>query len=107
MVKLEGSRRPAITEPFVISLRDKLISGTQLNLELEFMGHYGEPNLEIVYKYDSEADAKTLYLLAYNPATGEWKTSKDGIETATEANEQLEANLTSAANRLAKVNVAA
>ncbi|KAF4633201.1 hypothetical protein G7Y89_g4920 [Cudoniella acicularis] len=75
-VKVEYNRRVARSEPFVVNFRGELDSGTELKLELEFMGHYGEPNLEIVYEYRKEDDKHTLYLLNYNPLTGEWKTSK-------------------------------
>ena len=75
-VKLEYNRRVVRSEPFVISLRGDLDSGMQLKLELEFMGHYGEPNLEIVHEYQKESNTTALYLLEYNPQTGEWKTTK-------------------------------
>ncbi|TVY82120.1 NAD-dependent protein deacetylase SRT1 [Lachnellula suecica] len=77
-VKLEGSRRAARSEPFVINFRDDLESGAQLKLELEFMGHYGEPNLEVTHEYDAERNTETSHLLEYNPQTGEWKTSIQG-----------------------------
>ncbi|KAI8963291.1 DHS-like NAD/FAD-binding domain-containing protein [Daldinia sp. FL1419] len=76
-VKLEQySRRPARTEPFTISFRSDLEPGAELKLELEFIGNYGEPNLEIVYEYTGEVGAGTLYLLEYNPQSGEWKTER-------------------------------
>jgi hypothetical protein len=75
-VKLEHSRRAARSEPFLIGIRDKLGYGSQLKLDLEFMGHYGEPNLIVVHDFNGEADRQSLYLLEYNPQTGEWKTSK-------------------------------
>jgi mono-ADP-ribosyltransferase sirtuin 6 len=75
-VKLEYNRRVARSEPFVINFRGDLDSGTQLKLELEFMGHYGEPNLEIIHEYHNEKDTQTLHLLEYNPHTGEWRASK-------------------------------
>jgi hypothetical protein len=79
-VKLEDSRRPARTEPFLIALRDQLQLGSQLNLELEFMGHYGEPNLIISHEFNGVANSQCLYLLEYNPQSGEWRTSKqDGL----------------------------
>lgn len=40
------------------------------------MGHYGEPNLEIIHEYIQGRDTKSLYHLEYNPQTGEWKTSR-------------------------------
>lgn len=74
--KLEDSRRSARSEPFVISIRNSLEYGSQLKLELEFMGHYCEPNLVITHEFNGEADRKSLYLLEYNPQNREWKTSK-------------------------------
>jgi hypothetical protein len=75
-IKLEGNRRVLRTEPFVFSFRDDLNAGTDFKLEFEFMGHYGEPNLEIIYGYRREGNAQSLYLLEYNPRSGEWTTSK-------------------------------
>lgn len=73
-VKLEYNRRVLRSEPFVFNLRGELDLEMELKLELEFMGHYGEPNLEIVHDV---RDNQTLHLLKYNPQTGEWKTSKE------------------------------
>ncbi|KAL8981358.1 MAG: hypothetical protein Q9205_003826 [Flavoplaca limonia] len=73
-IKLAYNRRIAHSEPFVIDFRGNLETETALKLELEFMGHYGEPNLEIMYEYTGERDAETLYLLEYNPYNGEWQT---------------------------------
>jgi NAD-dependent SIR2 family protein deacetylase len=75
-VKLEHSRRGVRSEPFVIAIRDKLNSGSLLRLELEFMGHYGEPNLVIAHEVNGERSLQTSYLLEYNPRSGQWKTSK-------------------------------
>ncbi|OTB15900.1 hypothetical protein K445DRAFT_317530 [Daldinia sp. EC12] len=76
-VKLEQySRRGARAEPFTISFRSDLDLGAELKLELEFMGNYGEPNLEVIYEYTGEADTKVMHLLEYDPQTGEWKTTK-------------------------------
>jgi mono-ADP-ribosyltransferase sirtuin 6 len=68
-VKLASGRRAVRVEPFVISIRDKL-HGSQLMLELEFMGHYGEPNLVLAHDFDG---GRKLYLLEYHPQSGEWK----------------------------------
>ncbi|ORY58116.1 DHS-like NAD/FAD-binding domain-containing protein [Pseudomassariella vexata] len=76
-VKLEGNRRVARSEPFVINIRDKLAAGVVLKLELEFMGHYGEPNLEIDYGVGGEDGSQAWYRLEYNPQTGAWKTSTE------------------------------
>ena len=76
-VRLDGCRRVLRTEPFIFSfrdIRDTLDSGMDFKIELEFMGHYGEPNLEVVYQC---CDRETFYLLAYDPATGEWTTRKE------------------------------
>ncbi|KAI0598443.1 NAD-dependent deacetylase sirtuin-7 [Biscogniauxia sp. FL1348] len=75
-VKLENNRRLVRSEPFVINYRGALEPGTELKVTLEFMGHYGEPNLDIVQHYDTEAPAETFYLLEYNPQNGEWTTTK-------------------------------
>ncbi|KAI0533776.1 NAD-dependent deacetylase sirtuin-7 [Xylaria digitata] len=48
-VRLDYNRRVVRSEPFVISLRGCPGPGTQMKLELEFMGHYNEPNLEVEY----------------------------------------------------------
>ncbi|KAI8285064.1 NAD-dependent protein deacetylase SRT1 [Colletotrichum sp. SAR11_240] len=75
-VKLAYNRRVARSEPFVINFRGDIEVGTQFELELEFMGHYAEPNLMVTYDYTGKMDEKVLHLLEYNPATGEWKTSR-------------------------------
>jgi hypothetical protein len=75
-VKLEHSRRAAREEPFIISIRDKLDYGSQLKLELEFMGHYCEPNLVVTHDFNNEHDRKSIYLLEYNPKSGQWITSR-------------------------------
>lgn len=75
-VKLENNRRVVRAEPFIINLRGELEIGTQLQLVLEFMGHYGEPNLELSHLYDSAEAALALYLLEYDPLLGQWTTTK-------------------------------
>ncbi|KAK7414580.1 hypothetical protein QQX98_006608 [Neonectria punicea] len=72
-VKLENNRRLIRNEPFAIQFRGTLDPGLEFNLELEFMGHYGEPNLKLVHQYNGVQDAAGLYHLEYNPYTGEWK----------------------------------
>lgn len=84
-VKSVYNRRPATTEPFLIPFRDELGEGTEVRLELEFMGHYGEPNLEIGYIIPGvdggkEGWGNSLYFLEYNPGNGEWKVRRqDGV----------------------------
>ncbi|GAD92795.1 hypothetical protein NECHADRAFT_106479 [Paecilomyces variotii No. 5] len=73
-VRLEGSRRIARSEPYIIHVRESLQPGTELKLELEFMGHYNEPNLELVHEYNGEEEL--LYILNFNPQTGEWVIEK-------------------------------
>ena len=75
-VKLEDTRRAATSEPFEINFRRDLDPGTLLKLELEFMGNYGEPNVEIAYEYQQDHEAKSVYLLEYDPETGEWKVNR-------------------------------
>ncbi|RFU34118.1 hypothetical protein B7463_g2209, partial [Scytalidium lignicola] len=75
-VKVEYNRRAACSEPFVMNFRENLDSGTNLKLELEFMGHYGEPNVDISYEYTNESNTQAVYLLEYNPYTREWKVGK-------------------------------
>ena len=83
-VKLGYNRRVVRAEPFVINFRGALDPRTELKLELEFMAHYGEPNLDIVYEVRNEGNGQTRYLLEYNPQNGEWKTIKqDGLPADT------------------------
>ncbi|KAK0619496.1 NAD-dependent deacetylase sirtuin-7 [Immersiella caudata] len=67
-VKMAGSRRAMKTGPFTINLRRKMEAGDVIEAEVEFMGHYGEPNLIIKNVYGRE----TGYLLEYDPSTGQW-----------------------------------
>jgi mono-ADP-ribosyltransferase sirtuin 6 len=77
-VRLANNRRVVKAEPFVFDLKgDFGDGGLALMLELEFMGHYGEPNLELVHLGQrEELGNPVLYLLHYNPYNGEWKTSR-------------------------------
>jgi mono-ADP-ribosyltransferase sirtuin 6 len=82
-VRLEGSRRVARAEPYIIHVRDSIQPGADLRFELEFMGHYNEPNLELVHSY-SEIE-EVLYLLEYDPQTGQWTTERqETLERAVE-----------------------
>lgn len=69
-VRLEGTRRITRAEPFTIHVRELLEFGTELKLELEFMGHYNEPNLELVHEYGGTEEG--LYILEYNPQNRVW-----------------------------------
>ena len=77
-VRLAHNRRVARAEPFLVNIRGGLdeIPEGRLAIELELMGHYGEPNLEIVYEVLPSATERAVYLLEYNPSTGEWVTTK-------------------------------
>lgn len=75
-VRLDYKSRVARSEPFVIDFRGTLEPGMILKLELEFMGHYSEPNLELSHEFSGESGQLAWYLLEYNPYTGEWKTTK-------------------------------
>jgi len=68
----------ARAEPFACTLHRQSQSGLEVKLELEFMGHYGEPNVEIVSRYEENGNFERVYRLAYNPALGEWQTSIGG-----------------------------
>ncbi|KAE9362891.1 DHS-like NAD/FAD-binding domain-containing protein [Stipitochalara longipes BDJ] len=90
-IKLEGNRRVLKSEPFIFSFRDGLETGTDLKLDLEFMGHYREPNLEIIHEYRHDMQGPTLYLLEYNPYTGTWTTNKqNGLIEIANANEIID-----------------
>lgn len=83
-VRLEGSRRAAREEPFAINVRECFEPGTSLNLELEFMGHYNEPKLQLTHEYRGEEDV--LYLLIFNPQNGQWQVKKqNSLADATES----------------------
>jgi len=75
-VRMEGMRRVMKEEPFAISFRRALEVGDVFEVEVEFMGHYAEPNLVIKHVYGGE----TGYLLEYDPSTGEWKVEQGKVE---------------------------
>ncbi|KAH6886319.1 DHS-like NAD/FAD-binding domain-containing protein [Thelonectria olida] len=77
-VKLENNRRLVRSEPFNIGFRGDLDAGTEFRFQLEFMGNYGEPILDLVHEYNDETDAQALYILDYDPQTGEWTQSQQG-----------------------------
>ncbi|KAK1466479.1 NAD-dependent deacetylase sirtuin-7 [Colletotrichum cuscutae] len=74
-VRMQGNRRVARTEPFTIPFRSELAAEAKIMAELEFMGHYGEPVLEIGMEYNGEEKLERMYLLEYDPSTGAWKVS--------------------------------
>lgn len=81
-VRLEGSRRVARAEPFIILVRETLQAGSQLKFDLEFMGNYDEPNLELIHEYKGEEEV--LYHLEFNLDNGEWTVARgEGLTDAT------------------------
>jgi mono-ADP-ribosyltransferase sirtuin 6 len=83
-VRLEGSRRIVRAEPFIILVRETLQPVSPLKLDLEFMGHYDEPNLELIHEYNGEEEV--LYLLEFNLQNGEWTIARrEGLADATES----------------------
>ena len=77
-VRLE--RRVLRSEPYIFPFRNSPDAGTSLKLDLEFMGHYSEPNLEIIHEYLNSEDTKTTYRLEYNPFNGAWKTTQKATD---------------------------
>ncbi|KAK3688813.1 NAD-dependent deacetylase sirtuin-7 [Podospora appendiculata] len=59
-VRLGYNRRVVREEPFVFAVQQRggarVDVGTVLRFELEFMGHYGEPGLEIAFEVGEELD---------------------------------------------------
>ncbi|KAF2650597.1 DHS-like NAD/FAD-binding domain-containing protein [Lophiostoma macrostomum CBS 122681] len=76
-VRLVGSRRAARTEPFVISTRETLGLGEDIKLELEFFGHYGEPDLVVRHEYTGGKEGRKVYLLEYDPMVREWRIGEE------------------------------
>ncbi|KAJ4420325.1 hypothetical protein N0V82_004424 [Gnomoniopsis sp. IMI 355080] len=76
-VKCANNRRSVRAEPFDIDFRSRPDAGTEVTLELQFMGHYGEPNLHIKYMYGGQECAETVYGLEYNPITGNWVVNQE------------------------------
>lgn len=83
-LRLEGSRRAVRAEPFVVNVRETYETGAEMKFELEFMGHYNEPKLELVHVYQGEEEV--LYILVFNPHDGHWAVTKeDALSAATES----------------------
>ncbi|GKT40470.1 NAD-dependent protein deacetylase SRT1 [Colletotrichum spaethianum] len=89
-VRMEGSRRVVKAEPFAISFRRESGGEMEVKLELEFMGHYGEPNLELVQTYTGEGKSEAMYLLEYNPSNGEWKVRQQEGDVSVESGGGME-----------------
>ncbi|KAJ5588218.1 DHS-like NAD/FAD-binding domain-containing protein [Penicillium hordei] len=69
-VRVDGIRQVARAEPFTIYVYKELELGVELKLGLEFIGHYNEPNLGLVYEYSGNEDG--FHALEYNPQNGLW-----------------------------------
>lgn len=90
-VKITDTRRVARAEPFVLSLRDELHSGMKFVLELEFMGHYAEPNLQLEHTYDAIRQEESQVDLHYDPQIGDWKVQHLQQEKEEEGHNKSEA----------------
>ncbi|KAF3769752.1 DHS-like NAD/FAD-binding domain-containing protein [Cryphonectria parasitica EP155] len=71
-VRCTNNRRLVRSEPFIIHFRGASDPSEDIKLDLEFMGHYGEPNLGITYRYEGEDRKETVYDLEYNPMSRTW-----------------------------------
>ncbi|KAL8866493.1 MAG: hypothetical protein Q9174_006274 [Haloplaca sp. 1 TL-2023] len=90
-IKLSNNRRVARSEPFVIDYRGACGPGTILELELEFMGHYNEPDLRLSHVCSEESEKGSLYLLEYDPLTGQWQTTRqDDADTGEGEREDMD-----------------
>ncbi|KAH8658121.1 NAD-dependent deacetylase sirtuin-7 [Xylariales sp. PMI_506] len=76
-VKVAQIKLPAVSDRFTIALHESLQPGALVHIELEFLGNYGEPVLDMVHVHD-EISLQTLYLVEYNLESREWKTQKQG-----------------------------
>ncbi|VUC32983.1 unnamed protein product [Clonostachys rosea] len=82
-VRLLTHRRLLTKEPFCFTPHGGIETGTKLDFEFEFMGHYCEPKLLLTHEYN-EGIGKSLYLLEYDPSTRRWTVTKDGGESQIE-----------------------
>ncbi|KAK3116788.1 hypothetical protein LTR53_002490 [Teratosphaeriaceae sp. CCFEE 6253] len=71
-------RRVLRAEPHVFELRNGLESGFEMRVELQFMGHYNEPDLAITHHYGGDQDLDCTYSLEYDPRDGDWTTTREG-----------------------------
>lgn len=75
-------RRILRSEPYIFELRNGLDPGAELKLILQFMGHYNEPNLELMHRYGSDDDLECTYLLGFDPQTGKWSTQREAFSVS-------------------------
>lgn len=75
-VRCHNNRRVARAEPLTIDFRGGLEPGARVELELEFMSNYGEPNLCLNHDNGGQVGESVTYDLKYNPANGSWDYSR-------------------------------
>lgn len=75
-VRCRNNRRVARSEPLTIDFRGGLEPGIKLELDLEFMGNYGEPDLCLCHEYGDQVGDSVTYDLRYNPGNGNWEYSR-------------------------------
>jgi len=74
-----------LEEPFLVPL-DKL--GKDVKLNLTFMGHYKEPNLQV--DVPLEAGMEKMYFLCYTPEKGTWKVKEVSLSFSTISSDRME-----------------
>jgi hypothetical protein len=79
-VRCCNNRRVTRAEPLKIDFRGGLEPGTQVELELEFMGHYREPILSLNHEFGGHVGESVMYDLKYNPSNGSWDYSRAGLK---------------------------
>ncbi len=89
-------------EPFSIQLErsrnvrkdddDDTFGSLDIDLRLAFMGHYNEPSLTLTHTVGGvrSKSSSVLYLLDYNPLTGEWRMKKKGADEADVQEEEVD-----------------
>lgn len=80
-VRCANNRRLVRAEPFTVNFLGRPDAGTVVNLKLQFMGHYREPNLDITYTYRGRDSEEAAYGLEYDPVTGNWVVNQEDFES--------------------------
>ncbi|KAK3323215.1 DHS-like NAD/FAD-binding domain-containing protein [Cercophora scortea] len=82
-VRLGYNRRVVREEPFVFAVQrggGRADVGTVLKFELEFMGHYGEPGVEVEFIVGEEGEERAervTYLLEFDLGVGGWAVTRE------------------------------
>ncbi|VUC28866.1 unnamed protein product [Clonostachys rosea] len=76
-VKLLDWNHCMVVEPFIAAISGPMQADTILNIGLEFMGHYCEPNLIIPHRFEGLGASECTYLLEYDPSTRQWEVSTE------------------------------